>query len=127
MYFWTYRLRKTWLDKCLKSPILEKPSRSSMVKGRKHCWNLNDSIFIIFIDSSARNSGWKCLSEWYYKIYDCLLTHWLSITSILFFIEKIYSNIFWWNYLTNEKYFLIYQDLLISERSIQSDKSLLEI
>ena len=67
MYFWTYGLRKTGLDKCLKSPVLEDPSRSSMANGRKYHWNLNDSIFTIFIDSSASNSVWKCLSEWYAK------------------------------------------------------------
>ena len=30
MYFWTYRLRKTWLNKCLKSPVSEDPSTSNM-------------------------------------------------------------------------------------------------
>ena len=49
MYFWTYGLRKTWLDKCLKSPVWEDPSTSNMENGPNHCWNLNDSTFIIFI------------------------------------------------------------------------------
>ena len=37
MYFPNYRLRKPWLDKYLKSPVSEDPSKSSMEKGPKHC------------------------------------------------------------------------------------------
>ena len=57
MYFWTDRLWKTWLDKCLKSPVLEDPLTSNMVNERKHCWNLKDSNFTIFIDPCEVNSG----------------------------------------------------------------------
>ena len=32
MYFRSYGLRKTWLDKCLKSPLSEDPSTSNMLK-----------------------------------------------------------------------------------------------
>ena len=49
MYFRNYRLRKPWLDKCLKSSVSEDASKSSMVKQAKHCGNLNHSIFSIFI------------------------------------------------------------------------------
>ena len=35
MFFWDYRLWKTWLDKSLKSPVSEDPVTSSMVNGRK--------------------------------------------------------------------------------------------
>ena len=52
MYFWAYGLRKTYLDKCLKSLDSEDPSTSNMVNGPKHCWKLNDSTFTIFIDPS---------------------------------------------------------------------------
>ena len=55
------------LDKCLKSPIYEDPSTSNMVNGEKHCWNLSQGTFIIFIDPCEGNSGWKNLSEWYAK------------------------------------------------------------
>ena len=41
---------KTWLDKCLKSPVLEEPSTRNMVNVPKHCWNLHHSSFVIFID-----------------------------------------------------------------------------
>ena len=37
MYFLSYGLRKTWLDKYLKSPVSEDPPTSSMVNGSKHC------------------------------------------------------------------------------------------
>ena len=57
MHFLTYGIRKTWLDKCLKNPVSEDPSRSHMINAPKHCRNLNGSIFIIFIDHFEANSG----------------------------------------------------------------------
>ena len=33
MYFGSYRLRKPWLDKCLKGLVSEDPSISNMVRG----------------------------------------------------------------------------------------------
>ena len=67
MHFWTYGLRKTWLDKFLKSPVSEDPSTSNMLNGQKHYWKLNDSTFTIFIDPCEDNSRCKILSEWYQK------------------------------------------------------------
>ena len=37
MYFGSYRLRKPSLDKYLKSPVSEDPSKSIMVNWPKHC------------------------------------------------------------------------------------------
>ena len=51
MHFQYYGLRNTWLDNCLKRPI----SEDLLVNGSKHCCNLNDSTFTIFIDHSERN------------------------------------------------------------------------
>ena len=62
MYCWIYGLWKTWLDKCLKSPVLEDPSTSDMVNGRKHCWSLNDNTFTIFIYPCERNAVGKTSS-----------------------------------------------------------------
>ena len=45
----------------------------------------------------------KGLSEWYAKSSDCLLTHWLPITSILFIIETIYTNMLICIYLKKKK------------------------
>ena len=49
MYFRNYGLRKTGLDKSLKSPVSEDPSTGNMVNGQKQCCNLNDSTFTTFI------------------------------------------------------------------------------
>ena len=89
-----------------KTPVSEHPSTSNMGNGPKHCSKLKDSTFTIFIDQCARNSGWEKLSKWYAKSQNCLLTHWLLITRILFLIETIHSNICRCNYLKNEKYLL---------------------
>ena len=67
MYFWTYRLRKTWLDKCLKSLVSEDFSASNMVNGAKHCSKLNETIFTGLISACADSSDCKGLSEWYAK------------------------------------------------------------
>ena len=55
MYFPKYRLRKTWLDKCLKSRVSEDPSTDNMANGSKHCCNLNDSTFTIIINHCETN------------------------------------------------------------------------
>ena len=54
MYFWTYVLSKSWLDKCLKSPVSEDHLKSNMVNGLKHCWNLTNSTFTIFTDHTMK-------------------------------------------------------------------------
>ena len=61
MYFPKYCLRKTWLDKCLKSRVSEDPSTDNMSNGSKHCRNLNDSTFTIIIKYSGANYVGKCL------------------------------------------------------------------
>ena len=43
MYSWYDGLRKTWLDICLKSLILEDRFTGNMVNGLKKCGNMNDS------------------------------------------------------------------------------------
>ena len=49
MYFRKYRLQKTWLDKSLKSRVLDDPWRDNMGNGSKHCCNLNNSTSTIFL------------------------------------------------------------------------------
>ena len=85
--FWKLSTPETWLDKCLKSPISEHTSTSNMADVPKHCWNLHHTIFIIFIDHCQVNWVGKNLSDWHAYSWDCLLTHWLPIKSILFLIE----------------------------------------
>ena len=62
MHFRKYKLRKTWLDNCLKSPLSEDHSTSNMLSGPKHFWNLNGSTFTIFIEKFEGNCVGKILS-----------------------------------------------------------------
>ena len=55
MYFLNYGLRKTQLDKCLKSAASEYLLTRNMVNEPEHCWKLNDDSFIIFIDYCEKN------------------------------------------------------------------------
>ena len=62
MYFSSYRLLKTRLDKCLKSPVSEERSASNTVNFPKHCSNLNNSTFTKFNDHCEGNSIEKSIS-----------------------------------------------------------------
>ena len=106
MYFWFYGLRKTWLNKCLESPVSEASLTKNVVNRPKPCWNLNESNSTTFIDPWEANSLWESLPGLYAKSWDSLLTHWLLMASILFLTEAIYCNIFRSNYLRHETYFL---------------------
>ena len=55
MYFPNYRLQKTSLDNCIKNVISEDASRSIVVNGPKHFWNLNNSALTIFSDKFEDN------------------------------------------------------------------------
>ena len=59
MYFQNYGLPKTWLDLCLESPVSEDPTKSNMVNAPKHCPNLRDTSFTIFINDWEVN----CLTK----------------------------------------------------------------
>ena len=61
MYFEKYELPKRGLDQCLKNPVSEDLSTSNMVNGSKHCCNLDDRTFTIFIDHCEHNSLEKSL------------------------------------------------------------------
>ena len=63
MYFRNYGVRKTWLDKYLKSPFSEDPLTSNIVSGVRHCGKLNNSTVTISIYPSEENSGSKSLAE----------------------------------------------------------------
>ena len=102
------RTVKTWFDKCLKSLVSEVPSRSNMVSVPKHCSNLHHSTLIRFIDHCQGNWVGKSLSYWHAKSWDCFLTYWLLIKSILFFIGTIQRYQFRCNYLRNKKFFIIF-------------------
>ena len=50
MFFQKYRLRETWLDKCLKARVSEDPWRDNKANASKKCCNLNGRTFTIFIN-----------------------------------------------------------------------------
>ena len=50
MYIRKYRLLKTLLDKYLKSRVSKNPSTHSMANGSKHCCNMKDNTFTMFIN-----------------------------------------------------------------------------
>ena len=50
MYFRKYRFPKTWLDKWLKSRALDDAETEHAENVSKHCFNLNGSTIIIFIN-----------------------------------------------------------------------------
>ena len=106
MYFRNYGLCKRWLDKCVKNPVSVDPSTSNMVNGPKHCCNVEDGSFTLFIDHSEHNSVGKSLLEWYAKYWDCLLRHWFPMASILFLIETNQRYEFRYYYLRNKRLFL---------------------
>ena len=99
---------KTWLSHRVKSPVSEETSRSKMLNVPKVSCNLHHSIFIKFIGHWQGNCVWKSLSCSHVKSWDHLLTNWLPMKSILFFIETIWRYQFRCNYLTNKKKFSLF-------------------
>ena len=83
------RTPKTWLDKCLKSPVSQDPSTSNMVNVPEHGSDLHHMLFIIFINHCKVNWVGKSLSFRHAKSWDCLLIHWPPRKGILFLIEII--------------------------------------
>ena len=61
MHSRNYGFRKRGLEECLKNPVSEDPPKCNMVKGPKHCCNLDDDTFTIFIDHCEINSVGKSL------------------------------------------------------------------
>ena len=47
MYFQSYRMRKTWLPKCLKSPVSVHPRTVKMLKAAEHCLKMRGSSVVI--------------------------------------------------------------------------------
>ena len=83
------RTVKTWLEKCLRRPVPEDASRSNMVNMAEHSSHLHHMVFIIFIDHCQVNWVRKSLYYSHATSWDCLLTHWPPMKSILFLIETI--------------------------------------
>ena len=78
------RTSKTSSDKRLRSPVLEDLSTSNLINVLNHCCVLRQSIFIMFIDHCQVRWAGESLFFWYSKSWDCLLSNWLPMKSILF-------------------------------------------
>ena len=52
-------VRKACLDECLKGRLSEDPSTHNIANESKHCCNLNESTFSIFINHCEGNCGRK--------------------------------------------------------------------
>ena len=61
MCFRNYGLPKTWLDQSLKSNASEHASETNKVNASKHCSNLKDSYFTLFINHWEGNCLTKSL------------------------------------------------------------------
>ena len=83
------RTAKKLSDKCLKSPVWEDPPTSNMVNMPNKFWNLRDIIFMIFIDHCQVNWVRKSMCFWHAKPWECLLTYWLPMESIILLRETI--------------------------------------
>ena len=105
MYYRIYKLSKTWLEHSQKTTNSEIPLRVKVLKGLKHFWNLHESPFIIFSHQSENKWFGRYIPYWNLISWECLLTHWLPMTSILFVIVRICRSLFKRNYLKNEKVF----------------------
>ena len=75
MYFRNYGLRNKCLDKYVETLHSEDPSTANMPNGPKNCFNLNSSIFTIFVDQRECNRGGKSLSLRRLKSQGYLLIH----------------------------------------------------
>ena len=64
IYLRNYGLRKSRLDKGLKRNLSEHRSTVNMLNGPKHCCNLQESTFIMFLYQSEQNGAGNCLSYW---------------------------------------------------------------
>ena len=59
MYFRKYRLRKIWLEKCLKGRVWEDSYKNKVANVSKLCCNLNGGTFTSIINHCERSLSWK--------------------------------------------------------------------
>ena len=88
-----------------KRSCFRKPLCSELVNGSQ---NLQKSTFTLLFRRYETNWFRKCLFLPDLRHLDCLLTRWLSTTSILVIIGWIYHYQLKCNYLKNQKYFAIF-------------------
>ena len=69
IFFWNYRLEKAGLLKWRKSLVSEHLRTVNMLKGPKHCINLQGSIFLMFFDQSEKKISSK---NFFLVVYEIL-------------------------------------------------------
>ena len=93
------------LFKCTRGLVCENSLAVNVLTSRKNSWNLEKSTFIPPFLHSQLNWVTKNHFPSDLKFYDCLITRWMEIASILLVIERIYRYQFKSNYLKNERVF----------------------
>ena len=79
-----------------------------ILKGAKLLEKKHESTFLIFFHHSERTWFAKYLNQLYVKSWECFVTQWLPMTTILFRIVIIYCPWFKCKYLKNEKLFIVF-------------------
>ena len=85
--------------KMSKKPSFRTPFGNKHAKGSWRLLKYAQKHFYLIFSWLLGNRVRKCLSQFYLKSHDCLLTHWLQMTSILFVIVRIHGNQFKSSYL----------------------------
>ena len=104
-YFWNYLLWSMCWFKSITGLFSENPLAVNLLTSPKNSWNLEKSTFIPPFLHSQLNWVTKNYFPSDLKFYDCLITRWMEIASILLVIERIYRYQFKSNYLKNERVF----------------------
>ena len=79
-----------------------------VLMGSKQLWNLHESTFIKYFNTSEKKWFGKNLPYWNLKSYGSFLTHWLQMISILFAILRICSSLFKCNFHKIEELFSVF-------------------
>ena len=104
-YFRNFWIQKRWLFKRLKHLASEHNSVINVLAGSKHCWNQHGTTIFLFFHEFEMNWVGKILPSSDMKSSDCLLTHWLPMTSIPVAICRINLNNFKRHYLKKKNFF----------------------
>ena len=104
-YFRSYWLLNMWLFECIRGLLSENALAVNVLTSSKTSWNPQKSAFIWLFHHSVPNWVGKYFFQSDLRFLDFLLTRWLSTTSILVVIERIYRYQFKSNYVKNEIFF----------------------
>ena len=94
-----------YLFKCIRRILSRNFLAVNVLTSPKNSWNLHKSTFILFFDHIEPNWVRKSIMESGVRFEDCLLTRWVSTTSILVVIERIYRYQLKSNYWKNHTIF----------------------